>query len=345
MTTPGTFYDGKSSARRTVRLALEGERLRVTGEGVDLACELSRLEISAPLSTARRSIRFPDGALCETGDNRFVDGLLRRQGRGGGAALLHRWEGSVPRALAALLLTVAVIWGFVTFGIPALAERVASAVPPATEVSLGRESLAMLDRVAFAPSRLPELRRRELSVLFGRMTRDLPFAAGYRLEFRASDRLGANALALPSGIIVVTDRLVEIASHDDELVAVLAHEMGHVRHRHALRHVLQGSATGLIVAAVTGDITSISSLAAGLPTALIDATYSRRFETEADDAAVAYLKSRRIPLKRFAAILSRLQAEHGRDGAGERKGRSLTDYFSTHPVTEERIGRFMGEER
>lgn len=343
MTAPGIYYDGKTSARRTVRLTLEGNRLLVEGEGVDVSTELGRLVISAPLSTARRSVRFPSGALCEVSDARFMDELLRRQGKGKTSAVIHRWERSLPLALVALVVTVAVVWCFVAYGIPALADRVARAVPPATEVSLGRESLAMLDRLVFTPSRLPADRRRDISAQFARMTRDLPFAAGYRLEFRRSDQLGANALALPSGIIIVTDRLVEIAKNDDELIGVLAHEMGHVRHRHALRQMLQSSATGLVVAAVTGDVTSITSLAATLPTVLIDASYSRSFETDADDAAVAYLKRRRIPLKSYAAILGRLEAEHLKNEKGTKPGmkKSLGDYFSSHPVTEERIRRVL----
>jgi len=343
MTAPGIYYDGKTSARRTVRLTLEGDRLLVAGEGVDISTELSRLVISPPLSTARRSVSFPSGALCEVSDTRLVDELLRRQGKGRASSAIHRWERSLPLALVALVVTVAVVWGFVAYGIPALADKVARAVPPSTEVSLGRESLAMLDKLVFTPSKLPDARRREISAQFSRMTRDLPFAAGYRLEFRRSDQLGANALALPSGIIVVTDRLVEIAANDDELIGVLAHEMGHVRHRHALRHVLQNSATGLVIAAITGDITSITSLAATLPTALIDASYSRSFETEADDAAVAYLKRRKIPLKSYAAMLGRLESEHRKKQGekGKKEDKSLGDYFSTHPVTEERIRRVL----
>ncbi|EHP85010.1 peptidase M48 Ste24p [Geobacter metallireducens RCH3] len=343
MTAPGIYYDGRTSARRTVRLTLEGNRLLVAGEGVETSAELSRLAISSPLSTARRSVRFPSGALCEVSDTRFVDELMRRQGKGRASAAIHRWERSLPLALVALVATVAVVWGFVAFGIPALADKVARAVPPVTEVSLGRESLAMLDKLVFTPSRLPDARRRDIAAQFSRMGRDLPFAAGYRLEFRRSDQLGANALALPSGIIVVTDRLVEIAQSDDELIGVLAHEMGHVRHRHALRHVLQNSATGLIIAAITGDITSITSLAATLPTVLVDASYSRSFETEADDAAVAYLKRRGIPLKSYAAMLGRLEAEHRKkqEEKGKKEKKSLGDYFSTHPVTEERIKRVL----
>ncbi|ANA39385.1 M48 family metallopeptidase [Geobacter anodireducens] len=340
----GLFYDGISSAQTAVTLVVESKNLRVRGEGVERTCSIHEVTVSPRLATVRRSIRFPDGALCELSDERFADGLLRRQERGRSSAALHRWEKSLPRALAALVLTVAVIAAFVTYGIPALARKAAFAIPPSTEESLGREGLALLDRMVFTPSQLPDARRRELTRLFARMTRELSYAGGYRIEFRRSDRLGANALALPSGIIVVTDGLVTLAKNDDEIVAVLAHEMGHVRNRHALRHILQNSATGLLLATITGDITSVTSLSAGLPTALVDARFSRGFEVEADDAAVEYLRGKRIPLSRYADVLARLERDHQRragEGEDRKKERSLSDYFSTHPATDERIRRFM----
>lgn len=337
----GTYYDGRNSARREVTVAHEDGCFRLKGDGVDQRYPIAATHVSPRLGSIRRSLRFPDGSLCEVDDSDNLDLLFRRQGKGRLSSLLHRWEMNLPLAFLALVLTVALLWGFIKFGIPVLARQVAFAVPPATETSLGRETLEILDKIAFAPSRLPEARRREVAALFQRMTDDLPDARNCRLEFRSSDKIGANAIALPSGIVVITDGLVSLARNDDEIAAVLAHELGHVRYRHSLRHVLQNSATGLIVAAITGDILSATSLSAALPTTLIDAKFSRDFETEADDAAVAYLKSHGIPLKRFADILSRLQAEHDKRDKGEKGGRSFADYFSSHPVTEERVQRFM----
>lgn len=339
----GIFYDGVSSAQRRVLLAVEGGRLVLRGDGMTRSAPLADLKVDPRLGTVRRAIRFADGALCEVSDDRFLDGLLSRQGRGRAATFLHRWERSIPRALAALAVMVAVIWLFFAYGIPFLAKKVAYAIPPATEVTLGRESLAMLDKLVFAPTRLPVARRREISALFRRMVAERPETSSYRLEFRRSPEMGANALALPSGIIVVTDALVPLAKNDDELAAVLAHEIGHVRYRHALRQVLQNSAAGLIMAAVTGDIFSATSLSAGLPTALVDAKFSRDFETEADDAAVVYLKAHHIPLQRFADILGRLEADHAKReaAAGKTEERSFSDYFASHPVTAERIRRIL----
>lgn len=345
---PGILYNGKSSAQREVVLRLEGERLRVSGAGIDLACPVGELRITPQLGSIRRSLRLPNGVLCETGDERLVEALLRLQGRGLFGRLLHRWESSLRLALLALGLLVLLVWGMLKYGIPYLARQVAFAVPQATETTLGRETLSTLDRLFLSPSKLPEARRQEIQERFRQMTATLQGCSGCRLELRASEQLGANAFALPSGIIVVTDGLVELARRDEELVGVLAHEFGHVTHRHSMRHVLQNSATGLIIAAISGDILSASSLAAGLPTALINAKFSRDFELEADDAALAYLEQRGINPRWFAEMLARLQAEHDRKaqaatGAAPQHGRKLSDFLSTHPVTRERIERLMRE--
>jgi Zn-dependent protease with chaperone function len=149
-------------------------------------------------------------------------------------------------------------------------------------------------------------------------------------------------MALPSGIVVITDGLVDLAKNDEELTAVLAHELGHVRGRHLLRHILQNSVAGLLMATVTGDITSVTSLSAALPTALIDARFSRDFEREADDAAVAYLKKEGIPTRRYIDILVRLQAQLNAKNRGAVEGEeTFKNYLSTHPGTGERIRRIL----
>lgn len=343
--TRGVYYDGKSSARRNVAVHCDGELLHLNGDGVDVSFPVAELRISPQLGSMRRSLRFPDGGRCEVEESAFLETLTRRQGGGTFPALIHRWESSLKLAFLALILTGAIFWGLIKFGIPALARQAAFAIPPATEASLGKETLAVLDRLIMAPSQLPEERRRQLRKRFQQVADDVPDGRSLRLEFRDGKSIGANAFALPSGIIIITDDLVKLARRDEEIMAVFAHEMGHVRYRHAVRHVLQNSATGLIVATVTGDVLSATSLSATLPTALIDAKYSREFETEADDAAVQYLTKHRIPLSCYADILGRLQAEHDKrkDGNGRHSDTSMADFFSTHPATSERISRVLGK--
>lgn len=214
--------------------------------------------------------------------------------------------------------------------VPALAKRIAFSLPAATDRMLGREALQGLDKALLKPTGLSPRRQAELKALFASMTASIPGAADYRIELRASQRIGANALALPSGIVVVTDALVELAANDDELIAVLAHEIGHLRQRHGLRRLLQDSATLLVLVAVTGDIGSMVSLGAALPNLLLQSKYSRDFEREADDFAFAYLKRHSIAPESLTAILLRMEKKFGASGAS---------YWSSHPSAQERAER------
>jgi Zn-dependent protease with chaperone function len=294
------------------------------------------VRIAPRVGNTPRSIYLPGGAKCETADNDAVDLLLKRHRGGRWQAFVHKLESRLGYVALALVITVASVWGFVQYAVPAIAGRVAYSLPASIDTALGKGSLSVLDRAFFSPSELSEQQRDELRAVFADMTQRLDDAHTFRLEFRKGAAIGANALALPSGIIVMTDELVRLSRHRNELVAVLAHELGHVIHRHALRRLLQDSATVLIIAAITGDATSITSLSATVPTVLVGTKYSRDFEREADKFALAYLQENDISPRYFADILLRL--EQGRSG-----DRDIPDFLSSHPATRERIKAFQNE--
>jgi Zn-dependent protease with chaperone function len=342
----GYYYDGKSSARCQVIIERDGPQLKVRGDGVILEFPIASILITSRGGGVQRSLRLPNGGLCELmGDaDPYLMSDLKCEGKI--HRLLERWENSIPFALLALVLTLTVIVSFIRYGIPAIAKHVAVAVPAESEVVLGRESLSFLDRYLMKPTVLPEEKQLEVKELFDDLKRKLPEASGYRIELRSAESIGANAFALPGGAIVVTDAMVQLAKGKNELEGVLAHEAAHEHSRHALRQVLQSTGTGLLIAALTGDITSITSLSATLPTALIDAGYSRDFEYEADDAAVEYLKKSGINPKVYADTLARLQAEHDKRSGekGTVRRWSPLELFSTHPETPDRIKRVMSKQ-
>lgn len=328
------FYDGKSSQQRKVLIYSEPhDRLRVVGEGVDFSRPIAEVRASSRVGNTRRHLYFADGSQCETEDNDAIDAMFSGVRSAAFGRLLHRWESRLGYVLVAVVLTAASLWAGITYGIPAMAKQVAFALPAATDRMLGQKALEALDNVLLEPTHLPPKRQAEVTALFSDMAASIAGAGEYRLELRASKRIGANALALPSGIVVVTDPLVELAASDDELIAVLAHEIGHLRQRHGLRRVLQDSAMVLVAVAVTGDISSVISLGAALPGLLVQSKYSRDFEREADDFAVDYLKRRGMPTDSLAAILLRMEKKAGRSG-------NAPDYLSSHPSTRERAERF-----
>jgi Zn-dependent protease with chaperone function len=163
------------------------------------------------------------------------------------------------------------------------------------------------------------------------MKRSAEVPAETRLVFRDGGMIGPNALTLPGGVIVVTDQLVDVLD-DDEVAAVLAHELGHVHYRHSTRVLLSGSFHALVVMAVFGDASSISSIAATAPTVLVNSGYSRDFEREADAFAFDLLDRTGSSPEAFATALEDLT-----NAIGEKKRGLDFGYLSTHPQTGERI--------
>jgi Zn-dependent protease with chaperone function len=203
-------------------------------------------------------------------------------------------------------------------------------MPADADRAIGAGTLDVLDRVAFRSSELPNKRQQELRHRFIDMTKTLDDGHEYQLEFRRGGMIGANAFALPSGIVVMTDELVEMAKSDDELIAVLAHEIGHVRGRHALRQLLQAAGVSSLAAALFGDVSSISAVLSAAP-ALLHAKHSRDFEREADTFAKQWLHENGIAESNFDAILCRMSGAHG-----DMNGDDRFDYFASHPSTTER---------
>lgn len=335
MNIPGRYFDGHSSAPLEATLEFDADgTVRVHGLPEPVAAPVLEVEISDRIGNVARRISFPNGGVFETQDNDAIDAALDAVrdvvGLRHGSGLVHwlesRWQVALGSVAGVVVITVA----FLVWGVPAIANWAAGVMPASMDRAIGSGSLNVLDRVAFEASNLPKARQRELKAMFTRMTSPLDDGHDYELELRDGGGLGANAFALPSGIVVMTDQLVELSKSDDELRAVLAHEVGHVRGRHALRHLLQAAGVTAIATALLGDVSSISGILSAAP-ALLDAKNSRDFETEADNFARQWLKDNHVAESNFDAILCRLSHEEGSDA-----GKKDFDFFSTHPATGKR---------
>ena len=184
-----------------------------------------------------------------------------------------RW--TIVAAGGVLAATVAIyLWG-----IPLLAALVTPHVPVAWEETLGRSAVSYL-----AP---PERRCGDpaLGVAMDAIVARL-LAAGppspYTMRVYVVNRPVVNALAAPGGHVVIFHGLLERTGTPEELAGVIAHELQHILRRHTTRAVIQDVGTGLLLMALTGDMTG--PLAYGLETAraLGELRYSRRAEEEAD---------------------------------------------------------------
>ncbi len=328
----GIYYDGVTSEPTEVVVALDEHGvLHVAGLLGPVSHALAAVRIDGRLGTTARSLWFSDGAKCESNDQAAVDALARRQGKGGAGRWVHALESSWRSALGAVVLLMLLMGAGANWGIPFAARRVANAVPQAMAYDLGRGTLEVFDRTFLEPSELTDEQRQRLEREFAGMAAhypDLPLS----LTFRRG--IGPNAFALPDGTVIATDELVKLSQNDQQVMAVLAHEIGHVHHRHSLRMALESSTVLLLVSAYLGDVTQLTTLSASLPGVYAQAHYSRDHETEADTFALEYMDQTGIARRNFADILRALQKASGPDGE-----RGL-QYLASHPPTSERVRRF-----
>ena len=335
MSVPATYFDGHTARAHPVTLDLSAGRLTVEGAAIARDETIDAVEITDEIGLTPRLVRFSDGAFCEVTDVAALGVILERQGIARSA--VSQWEGRrgwIATAIVLFLVTLGVAY---RYGVPAFAHTVAMNLPePAVEL-IGTHTLDILDRTVFAPSTIPLARQGEIIAAFGRLRLPDGTTPSYPILFRRSEAIGANALALPSGVIIVTDGLVELAKDDREILGVLSHEAGHVEQRHGLRQLLQNSIVTLVVAGYLGDV---GGLVATAPTVLLQAKYSRDFEREADGYAVEVLRSNGIPLGHLADILERFAAQQPSHASPHLP---MSDYLSTHPATAERLRLLRGQ--
>ena len=333
----GHFYDGKTSTQ------IEADcRVYDSGAVHVTACRDGRALLTQPrfdastsprLAHTPRAIRFPGGEKFETLDHAGVDRVLRRLRRPRRMHVVHALESRWGYILVCLAAVGAILWSGARFGVPLAARAIAHSLPASVAAHAGRHTLEVLDRSVFAPTELDGAARQRLLARFQPIVDDHG-GLGLRIEFRKGGRLGANAFALPDGTVVFTDEMVRLAAADEELIAVLAHEAGHVAHRHGLQRVVQDSLLAFVLTAVSGDATGTSQLFLGMPVLLTEMAYSRDFEREADRHALDVLAAHHIPTRHFVDLMRRIQPP-----GGERPGR-WSNYLSTHPDVEERLKPF-----
>lgn len=304
---------------------LRDDVIHLVGTDVTISIPARAVRVRPRLGQTALRIELPDGGLLVGGELSALADQLPPAGEG----LAHRLESHPGLVLIAFALLPVVAWLGYRQTIPWIARVAVYRFPPAIEAGIGREALGVLDQQLVGPTSLDANRRAGVSAAFGELSghAGLPDAA---LMYRDGTAVGANAFALPGGILVVTDQLVSQLT-DEQVVAVIAHELGHVAHRHALRALFQGSLLVLLANMVLGDAGGVTMMASQVPALLAQMRYSRDHEREADAYAFELLRrSGRSPLL-LGDALAALERADGGMGSGPLR------YLSTHPATDDRM--------
>jgi predicted Zn-dependent protease len=143
-----------------------------------------------------------------------------------------------------------------------------------------------------------------------------------------------NAFALPGGRVYMFNGLLAKAENADEIAGVLAHELGHHKHRDNMRGLIRDGGTAFLVGLLFGDITGSSALIFASKT-LVTSSHSREAEQDADGFSIDVMHRLGRPTKPMGELLVRVTGKGG-------KGLSI---ISSHPMSEDRLARMTREDR
>lgn len=337
----GVYFDGRTAKAHeaTANAELDAFVVRLAADDGERRFAWRDVVIEPPMGRVRRAFVLAGSQRFETSDFAAVAALEERLGRNRGQSFVHRLESRWRLVLASVVVFVVAAAGIWQFGLPVLASVAASLTPPGAMAVMDRQASRLLDDQLFEPTKLPAATRARLTADFERVVARLGGGGyEYRLQFRDGDELGANALALPHGTIYVTDQLVKLAKDDREIEGVLAHEVGHVVRRHAVKGVYQSVGLFVLLSAVMGDVGTASTIAATIPAVLVRSGYSRDMERDADDVAGRYLLERYGTTRPLQTLLARLTESHG-------AASSEFSILDSHPGLERRLAHLRDLQR
>jgi len=318
------YFDGRRPVALWVCLHLDAEALCLHPGGQRLS--LRALAPQPECLAGRPRLLLPDGASLEIEPEHAAAFTQAWQGRVTPPGWVRRCIASWRAALAALALLIASLLGLDQWGLPALAQQLGQRLPHQTEDRLGQWLMAQLQKdllktPADGEPRWRPWRAEQLQRLQG-LEPDLMLCLSL---YQPNPPKLMNAFALPGGHIVVLQPLFE-ALGEDELLAVLAHEVGHVKHRHGVQGLARSVGLGMVAALTVSDY---SSVAATFAVGLRGLSYSRDAEAEADAYAHALLRRMGKSPALLGQALRHLEALQA--------GGTSPSWLSSHPATEARV--------
>ncbi len=363
----GKLYLAGQSDFSPAKLYLQAGGFQLHAEGNHTVTgSIDQLHVANRLGNIARKITLPDGSVFETKDNDAIDSAFANNNQSSGfMGFVHILERNMALAIFSIFITIGVVFASFKWGLPAASHAVASALPESANQALSGNVLEFLDEHFLEETKLDEKQQEQIRQHFFDTIVPL-YQAEETPEFKLHFRLWPlgekgsipNALALPSGDIVVTDRFIELAQSQDEIDIVLLHEMGHVVGRHSLEQVIEGSAIVVAVSMAFGDVSWLADMGVGVGSFLISSFYSRGHEAEADLFAYEHSLQAGINPASLGLILNRMEQDMLFDQPDSSCNNSSTNkkpkpdittaeqdennregvlgYFSTHPSSAER---------
>ncbi|MDM1763352.1 MULTISPECIES: M48 family metallopeptidase [unclassified Acinetobacter] len=340
------FYDGVVSKPHQAEVfAIDDEHIQVRYAEQTRNYSYADMQLIGALGQLKPVVELKDDARIEFQDH-LPDWFQIAPKKIYGS--IWKLERSPSLILFSVIFVVFFGFALVKWGIPSASHYIAFQLPKNSMQRLGDEAEKYVNEYWTEPTKLSKEQQEQIRQQY---LKQIAEGQPAKLVFRKGTRLGANAIALPNNTILVTDELVELAHSDQEILGVLAHEQGHLIERHSLQQGLSSLGISILYIAITGDS---SDLFSSLPTAMLGAKYSRKFEQEADLYALKLMDRQHIEVAHFANFLQRLSDEYEKEEgtATQQKDQKqkkneqsekddqfsqVSEIFESHPATAKRI--------
>jgi Zn-dependent protease with chaperone function len=320
------YTDGVTAAERTVEVRISADGLAFDGGGRRHAWPAEGLEM---IDRAGDQVRLGHRG---HGEARLVFE---------GAAARERLDGVLPgltrrsrdslrmdlRNFAKIGGAVVVAAALIVISLPALTGLITTLIPLSVERELGEDTLETLGAIFKGADRRCDepAGQAALAALTERLTSGGPLRVPVDVRVVPVDVV--NALALPGGTVLIFDGLLQKAGNPEEVAGVIAHEIGHTQFRHGMQRFVQAYALSALLSIVAPS--DIGALAGAFAELLIQQSYSRDAEREADAYAVDTLNRIGVSAEGMAGFFDRL-SDREPDGGG------AFAYLSSHPLSVER---------
>ncbi|MCL1036741.1 M48 family metallopeptidase [Shewanella submarina] len=326
----GQYYRAGHSECIEAVLEYSGQGIKViNGDTCLEQVGLDEVKVASPIPGVASEVVFISGA-------RFVPRDKHHRWQFGQSRLAEKLERSKAVIIGAVIAVPVALYVMFFHLLPAAAQASVHFVPDEVIEQMGSQAFLIIEKTMLDPSELEASVKSDIESDWNNALDTLKLdRERYQLGFYRSDVLGANAFALPNGQIVMTDELAELLKDNRHAsLAVLLHEIGHVKHQHSVKMVAQSAGAAIVVAMLFGDLETSSEVLLGTGSVLIESAFSRDMEREADDYALNKLVLLGISPVAFADAMRALAKAHQLElGDGEES----SQYLSTHPGISERI--------
>lgn len=174
------------------------------------------------------------------------------------------------------------------------------------------------------------------TVRLRKLTAGITEADGIPLNFKVYNVIDVNAFACPDGSVRVFAALMD-KMNDDELLGVIGHEIGHVLKHHSKNAFRTELLTGALkdgIASTGGKAAALTESQLGsLTQSLVNAKYSQKQESEADDCGYDFLVANGRNLWGMVMAFEKLNSMSD----GQASPSDVQKLFSSHTDTKKRI--------